>query len=361
MSNKFKILICKFLFITMVISGCNTPQESQVVITPEIITTTVVEQASPTAEINTQPEETDEPKEALAIEETPMPAIQHKTTPENPVYVQRLPDECNTGFNYKPVGFQVRSPCDNWGTNLLERPVSADMGLFYPYIDILTAQVGKSGDWYYASIDVFGARIADDGVPVTYFFELDINQDGRGDLLLAVTNLSDANWTVNGVRAWRDLNNDVGGTTAVRADSQPGDGYETLIFDQGQGDDSDLVWARHNPNRLEQIEFAFKPDILDGAISFMWWAGAMRGNFYPGDFDLVDSQNEALRYEIDTTCGWVFGHEKGYNLKKCYIPPNPTAKPKESVAEPKVCIQPPQPDPQCWLWDEEECTWKCVY
>lgn len=42
----------------------------------------------------------------------------------------------------------------------------------------------------------------DDGADVTYFLELDVDQDGRGDYLIGVTNLSlDASeWTVEGVR-----------------------------------------------------------------------------------------------------------------------------------------------------------------
>jgi hypothetical protein len=291
----------------------------------------------------------------VAATETP---ITHKTLPGMPAYQQQLPGECNTGFNYQPVGYQVRPPCDIWHTSLFERAVSADMGTFYHYLDILSAQIGKEGDWYYASLDLFGAGVPADGVPLTYFFELDLNQDGRGDVLLAVENLDlyATEWTVSGMRAWRDLNGDVGGETPIRPDSQGGDGYETLVFDQGLGDDPDLAWARRDPNHYQRIEFAFKPALLSGNGSFMWWGGAMRGNFDPAVFDLVDANTEKMLYEIDTTCGWIFGHEKAYNVRKCYIAPNPTPKPKEDI-----CIKPPHPDPQnnCWIWFPDKCKWDC--
>jgi hypothetical protein len=338
--------------LALLLSGCSTqnteqpaaPTQASVLQQP-VIQADATPTAPPTATI------------FVASEATPTQiAIAHQTMPENPAYTQALPEECNTGFNYE-IGFRVGRPCDNWGINLLERPVSADMSNYYHYIDILGAQIGKSNEWFYASLNLFGAGIVEDGVPLTYFFELDVDQNGRGDILLAVQNLDlySSAWSVTGVRAWRDLNGDVGGSILVRPDDHSGDGYETLIFDEGLGGDPDLVWARHNPDNYQQIEFAFKSTLLDGNESFMWWAGAMRGNFDPQAYDLVDNQSETEFYEVDTTCGWIFGYEKGYNLKKCYLPAKPT-----EAAPQSVCIKPPHPNPQDngWVWNEAKCKWE---
>jgi hypothetical protein len=332
-----------------------TPQTA-----PEATAVTIPEQAVPP---------TAEPTEApvTAADQPASPQIVHQATPENPVYTQALPGECNTGFNYK-IGYRVRPPCDVWGTNLLERAVSSDMSTYYHYIDILSAQLGRSGGWYYASINLFGAGMSTDGRTLTYFFELDVDQNGRGDFLIAAENLDlyATEWSVTGLRVWQDRNGDVGGPTAIRPDSLSGDGYETLIFDQGLGDDPDLAWVRHNPDSYQRIEFAFKPSLLNGAESFMWWAGAMRGDFDPAKFDFVDSHNETQFHEIDTTCGWVFGREKGYNIRKCYVAPNPTKAEKEDdePAGPavEICVKPPHPnlEDNSWWWNEAECKWQIV-
>jgi hypothetical protein len=348
----FAIVSC-LLAVALLVTACSMPQAA--------VEQPIVNEA-PAQPAAVLPEKTEIPA-APTDSPVSVPAaateisIVHNSLPGSPVYQKQLPGECNTGFNYQPVGYQVRPPCDVWHTALLERAVSADMGTFYHYLDILSAQTGTDGDWYYASLDLFDAGMPADGVTLTYFFELDLNQDGRGDILLAVENLDlrGTAWTVDGVRAWRDLNGDVGGATAIGPDSQGGDGYETLIFDQGLGDDPDLAWARRDPDRYQRIEFAFKPALLVGNGSFMWWGGAMRGDFDPAAFDLVDANTEKTLYEIDTTCGWIFGHEKAYNARKCFVAPDPTPKPKEDV-----CVKPPPPssDP-CYIWFPEKCQWEC--
>jgi hypothetical protein len=371
MKSDLKIITSCLFGLIMALSACSIPGIESVT-QPE---STIEAVSQPEVQIepitnNTPTEKTAEiaptsTSEANIITEATAAVIvlSHKTQPGSPIYTQHLPGECNTGFNYQPIGYQVRSPCDVWGTNLLERAVSVDMSSFYHYIDILSAQVGKGGDWYYASFDLFGAGIPTDGAMLTYFFELDLDQNGRGDILLAVQDLDlySSEWTVSGVRVWRDLNGDVGGQTAVRPDTQSGDGYETLISDQGLGDDPDLAWARRAPNRPQRIEFAFKPILLDGKSSFMWWAGAMRGDFNPGDFDLVDNHSETMLYEIDTTCGWFCGYEQGYSIKKCYIAPEPTKRERESESAPEICVKPPHPDPSnnCWIWFPDKCQWEC--
>ena len=250
----------------LLLAGCSTPPETPPE-TEESISQNATDVSLPIEE--TQPstqepeateaetEETEEPE----VSETEVISIEHQDIPGNPSYTQSLPGECNSGFNYENASFRVKAPCDNWVNNLFERPVTADLTEFYPYLDILNAKAGQSDTWLYFMLELYGPGNPDNGSSYTYYYELDTDQDGRGDYLIAVTDLgpNPAEWSVSGVRVYEDQNGDVGGNTAIRPDSTDhGDGYDALIFDQGLGDDPDLAWVRRDPNRENQIEFARK-------------------------------------------------------------------------------------------------------
>lgn len=358
------------LFISiMLLAACSPSPET----TPETEAVTQISATEALQETENADTPTEEPEvteaateEIIASEETATEAveIEHEMIPGDPIYSQSLPSECNTGFNVYNGTFSVKAPCDNWSINLLERPVSSDLSEFYHYLDILNAKAGQSDEWLFFMIDLFGAGFPEDGTPFTYYMELDTDQDGRGDYLIAVTDLDlyTTDWSVTGVRVFEDQNKDVGGGTAIRPDSSSsGDGYDTVLFDQGLGDDPDLAWARHNPDHYSQIEFAVKKSLVGGRTNLMWWAGAMLDAFDAQSFDLVDSSSADTLYPIDTTCGWILGQETSYNIRKCYIAPEPTAGPTRSNQPVEdVCIQPPKPssDP-CWIWMEEDCEWVC--
>ena len=380
MRKHFSILSCLLISMLLLITACSPTPEAPIVQDETAQPVNTSETAVTNApELTSNPEEPQletEPTGTEPARPDPTAEIIHQTQPGKPVYTQAITSECNTGYNFNMVSFKVQQPCDSWDINLLERAVSADLSQFYAYLDILSAQAGISNGWLYFNIDLFEKGAPDDGVPLTYYVEIDLDQNGRGDILLSVTDLSPerSNWTVTGVKALQDLTGDVGGITAVRADqSSNGDGYETLIFDEGNGDDPDLAWARWNPDKVNQIEFAIKVNLLNNDLNFMWWVGAMRGSFNPQAFDLVDSQDSADFFEIDTTCGLIYGREEAYNLKKCYVAPVPTPTVQVQHAQPdptqqptpepteEVCVQPPHPNPQdnCWIWMPDQCEWVC--
>jgi hypothetical protein len=113
------------------------------------------------------------------------------------------------------------------------------------------------------------------------------------------------------------------------------------------------VWVRRDPVHAQRIEFAFKESLLEEQESFMWWGGAVLGAFDPGAFDFVDSRESETLFGIDTTCGWAFGQDLGFNDRRCFVAPEPT--------EAGECVQPPRPDPDpCWIWFEDECEWVCI-
>ncbi len=362
-SRVFHIVI-QMLIICTLLAGCAVPQPAEKPQVQEPAPINAQEDPTtfpklPIAEATVTPQPTQSDSQTSDTTAIPTMQITHLVTPGNPAYSVSLPGECNTGFNVHNANYAVRQPCDSWNVNLLERPVSQDLTQYYHYIDLLSSMAGTDKTWYYTGLDLFGAGIPDDSAPYTYFFEIDTNQDGRGDFLLSVQNLDlyNVDWSVAGVQVWQDVNGDVGGQTPVRDDPQGGDGYETLIFDQGQGNDPDLAWARRSPDNYARIEFAFKPSLLGDNNSFMWWAGAMRGNFSPQAFDLVDSASGDSLYQVDTTCGWIFGRERGYTFKKCYV-----AKSTEAPKESNACIQPPHPNPQDngWVWNDALCKWELI-
>jgi hypothetical protein len=121
---------------------------------------------------------------------------------------------------------------DQYALNLFERPFNGyEMNTYYPDIDIIGASEAQDSQWLYVTINLAGR--SGDSLMGNYGVELDINGDGRGDYL--ITSLTPGkDWSVNGVRIWQDKNKDVGNSVPLISDlPQTGDGYETLIFDQG--------------------------------------------------------------------------------------------------------------------------------
>ena len=366
-----KLTLFVLIIIVALMASCSSPKaDPTAASTPEPALseeTEVPAADTPVPEVVESPADTEvaETPEAVVTAEP----VVHTNVPVNAVFSKQTYEECNTFHNFNMGTVMVGAPCDNWGTNLIERPVSADLKTFYGYLDILSSSFGTDYEWFFGNIEVYEAGMPDDGADVTYFLELDVDQDGRGDYLVAVTNLGldAAEWTVDGVRVWKDTDGDVGGPTAIRPDTTTGNGYETLLFDSGQGDDPDLAWARRRPDTPNHVQFAFKTGMLEGKNSLMWWAGAMRGTFDAGQFDFVDSQAADALFEYDNTCGWVFGSETGYNVKKCFVPLAPTAKPGEDPVKvsgkcPNPTPPPPNDDP-CWDYMVDEydyhCEWVC--
>ena len=228
--------------------------------------------------------------------------------------------------------------------------MTEDKTTYLPYLDIEIAQLGLDIDWYYLRIKSYEASVPSDGSAFFYYLEFDLNFDGRGDQMIVVENLmmETTEWTVEGVSAWKDANDDVGGATATKSDPEnPGDGYETLVFDEGAGDDADLIWARRTSSSSPWIEIAFKKALLEGDASFAWMAGALQGEFNPQAFDLVDTYTEL--FQVDNTCTLEYNSTTRGLRNGCrVIQPTPTlmpvpVQPGETPAP--VCVKPPKPSP----------------
>ena len=206
---------------------------------------------------------------------------------------------------------------------LYERPFNANtMDTYFPYIDIVSTKGFKDDTWGYATITMAGTD-KNGHLSAEYAVELDLNKDGRGDWLIRASNPSSTTWTTQDVQAWKDTDGDVGGVIPMVADNNPsgGDGYETLVFDEGKGSLSDGAWARVDPNDPNTVQIAFKLSILGNPSSFAMgvWAGS---NIDPSMFDYNDHMTHIQAgdpntgyptypikglAEIDNTCRLAIG------------------------------------------------------
>lgn len=206
---------------------------------------------------------------------------------------------------------------DEYDLNVFERPFNGgEMNIYYPDVDITRAAYVQDKDWMYFSVTLAGQR--GDGLYGNYGIELDLDVDGRNDYLIT-TLAPGKDWSTNGVRIWYDKNNDLGNRIPYVSDPpQNGDGYEVLVFDQGNGDAPDLAWSRINPNNPNVVQIALLRSIVSNDPVFAWVAWASRDAFKPAWFDYNDHftfqeagspLREFLRYyplkelaSVDNTC-----------------------------------------------------------
>jgi hypothetical protein len=284
--------------------------------------------------------------------------------PENPVYLlAQLISDCTVG-NGVTVGDPVilSSGCDRWDYNKIERPFNEAFQDYAPQSDISRAQTGFDDTWFFAqAFTYFGEVVEPQPMNGTYGIELDVNLDGRGDILILASQPGDE-WDVAGVRVWRDNDTTVGADTPVMADEDnPDGGYDEMIFDSGMGEDPDLAWARISPTEPNVVQIAFKRTLggEPGVEQFSWlmWAGLI--DFVPPDFDYVDTFMGNEIYEFDNTCSWTYGVPlQGFPNQCGFKVETDTSCPKK----------PPMPDPSgCyegikghWEWNETLCEWECI-
>ena len=289
------------------------------------------------------------------------PALQGgPATPENlvkpgtPVYEQLVWD-CITGDRL-PSSPSADNPiepgagCDSWQINRYERPFNAEsQDEFYSDLDILSAELGQSGDWFYFRISLFEENETSGLLNGTYAIEIDIDIDGRGDVIVLAKAPGEAalsDWTFSGVQLWGDIDNDVGDNQPLVPDPpSESDGYDTLVFNQGEGDDPSLAWVRMQPGKPAYLEIAFKSEAIYNDPTFKWWAWTDQGVDDPASADYHDTFDHPVAgdpissqpffpskaiHSLDNTCASIWGAEPGEDLDLCVndssVPP-PTVQP----------------------------------
>ena len=324
-------------------------------------------QPTPTNTPLPAPTDTPTPTPSPSPTVDPYEAVVHVVEPGDPVYFpEQSAYDCNTG-RYTPVGSTaiVGQGCNRWDTNLLEIPQNALKDTYFPYLDIYKQQMGEDDTWYFARYFTFTYDDTSPLMNASYGMEIDFEMEGQGDLLIFVMDPSGfepGKWYVDGVQVWQDANEDIGAETIMYADEDnPGDGYETLLFDQGLGDDPDFAWARISPEYPGVIEFAIKKDILELDVQdevFSWWGWASQDVLQPELFDYVDTYAEGDVFQIENTCRWVYNGPPFDLPNICpYFKPTPEPGPKDSkqaccwygiVARTCTCPCPcPPPDNAC--------------
>ena len=231
---------------------------------------------------------------------------------------------------------------ENFTVNLYERPFNANtMDTYFPDLDITRARLLRDSQWIYVDIRLVGQNPSG-GMPGDYGVELDLNVDGRGNILLMAAKPG-ASWSTDGVHVWQDGNLDVGTAHPIQSDAPlNGDGYETLVFDQGIGSDPDTAWARISPSDPNSVQLAFKRTLINDDGNFTWGAWAMNDSILnPAWFDYDDHftiaeagspLSESTQYyplkafaEVDNTCRWAVGFTPtGSEPGVCPIPPTPS-------------------------------------
>jgi hypothetical protein len=241
---------------------------------------------------------------------------------------------------------------DSYNINLFERPFTQTVMNYLPELDIITFRLTQDADWYYVSMSMTGGDM-NDPIGVNYGVELDTDHDGFGDYLVWASPPYTTKWLAETVQVYKDTNHDTGGASAERSDAVfPGNGYDSIIFDRGQGTDPDLAWVRLDPQVASSVQFAFKRSLAGNA--FMWGVWADAGLRDPSKFNYNDRFTEAQAgspiknkpdypikaiYQVDNTC-WVAQGFKPTGDEPHLCPslePQPTHQPKAGPT-PSLCV-----------------------
>jgi hypothetical protein len=175
-----------------------------------------------------------------------------------------------------------------------ERPFDQEM-TYLPFIDIIQSNLirNKDDEFLYSVIFLLDDPMLVPDSQYGFGIELDVNIDGRGDFLVWTQLPKSTEWSVEGVRVYKDANSSVGALKPMFSDApSAGDGYEINIFDSGIGADPDLAWSRIAPQDPTKIEIAFKKTILEESQKFLWGTWSILG---PDQFDRFD-HNDYFTY-----------------------------------------------------------------
>lgn len=275
----------------------------------------------------------------------PTESIQHNTIPVNLPANQS--GEAGDFDSSKVLSNGTLVGGDRFTFGRFERPFNANtMDVYFSQLDIVNTQVYHDDTWIYANIslkELTDSSSADD----KYAVEIDANLNGKADWLIIGLKPSSTDWTVNGVQIFQDTNSDVGLELPTLTDENSigvSNGFETIVFDQGQGDDADSAWIRISPNDKNTIDFAIKKSVLGNPAKFLinMWAG--RSLLDPVLFDINDqftheqagAADEGLEFfypikevaEIDNSCRMAVGFQPtGAEAGICPVPQQQSGNP----------------------------------
>jgi hypothetical protein len=255
----------------------------------------------------------------------PTPTVVHLVRPADVPPVQFFISDVTSGGTNE---IQRAQAGDNYNRNRLERPFDAPSMSYRPDLDLGRIEISVDATWFYFTLMVYGT--ADGALNGPFGIELDVDGDGRGDMLLQGGPLAAGDWTTDTVRLWRDGNDDVGGSRPMELDAPLAgvDGYETLVFDGGVGDDPDAAWVRFARIEGDGVQFAVKRSVV-GDESFLWGAWTDAGVGQPGWLDYNDHFTAAEAGSLEAALGAVAAVD---NTCRMYFGFTPTG------SEPGLCV-----------------------
>ncbi len=264
---------------------------------------------------------------------TEIPAIQHTDIPVN--FPEKQSGEAGD-FNSSKI-LENKTPIggDRFTYGRFERPFNANaMDTYFPELDLVNSWIFQDDLWIYGRILLVDLSNGN----AQYAVEIDTDLNGKADWLVIVDKPTSTDWTVSGVRVYQDTNKNIGGEFPALTDEKPvnSDGFETVFFDQGTGENSDTAWVRISPNDPNMIEFAINRAALKETSKYLinFWAAR---SIDPAKFDLNDAYTHeqagaadsglANFYpikevaEIDNTCRMAIGFQPtGKEPGLCILP-----------------------------------------
>ncbi len=254
------------------------------------------------------PAATSSPESTVEIP-TPTIAVSHSLIPSTEVGTGKLIYDVTSVDS----AAQKRAPYgDSYKTNLFERPFTQDM-TYVPDLDIISYNLSQDEKFYYVSIQLVGAN-PNNALNINYAVELDLDADGYGDTIIMAHPPYKVEWSADNVQVAKDTDHDTGGLSAENSDAPlPGNGYDKIIFDGGQGDDHDLAWVRVNAGKLATVQFAFKISLAESRFMFGVLADAGLKDITSLDYVDRYTESEAGSPEADNA---------NYPLKAIYAVDN---------------------------------------
>lgn len=197
---------------------------------------------------------------------------------------------------------------DEYTAGRFERPFDREMN-YLPALDISRAELYRPKDgWIYLKIHLMDEPAP---APVVYGVELDLNIDGRGDLLIQALAPETTDWAETGIKVWWDSDGDVGGQTINRSDPVgfKGSGFETIKADSVSGRTTGQVYSRLNQ---KGVDIAVNEEVIGGMNGKFTWKPFTDGSPYsPTQYDINDyfslrEAGSAMRGELDYPLKEVF-------------------------------------------------------
>jgi hypothetical protein len=300
---------------------------------------------------------------AAALPDSPTPTAMPQTTGTTHTLVptagsgkeQVIYDQVDTSTASQKRAFGG----EQYNVGRFERPFDKDMN-YLPFLDIVKSTLQRADpNFIYTSIQVADKLSTAGDKPAFYGLELDLNMDGRSELLILATLPKSTEWTVEGVNVWKSTSAETAIATAKPAIPVTGSlGFDVSLFASGKGDDADLVWVRMSPDKPDTVEIAFKNSLIGGEYGRFIWRPITDGSPYKNtsydlnaSFTLVqagsplkDSMFYPLKevFAVDNTCRVASGFEaNGNEPGLCPLPPPPSKPDSPAPGRPNPNNQPP--------------------